>query len=77
MWILVATQMAICSSRQSDHNAGGPECDIIATNGVIHKIDDVINTRHIHRTPDSTSESTYKFLLAEQLLQDYSAIQSA
>lgn len=45
-------------------NAGITKCDIMATNGIIHEINDVINTRQMQRSPisriadDSDDESS-------------------
>lgn len=43
--------------RPKIQNAGVTKCDIIATNGIIHEINDVINTRHMQRTPITHAKS--------------------
>lgn len=49
-------------------NAGITKCDIMATNGIIHEVNDVINTRQMQRSPvsqiaeDSDDSSLYSSL---------------
>lgn len=45
-------------------NAGITKCDIMATNGIIHEVNDVINTRQMQRSPvsrigEDSDESNY------------------
>jgi len=42
--------------RPKIQNAGVTKCDIIATNGVIHEINDVINTKQTQRSPAQRNE---------------------
>lgn len=44
--------------RPKIQNAGVTKCDIIATNGVIHEINDVINPKQLQRTPIQRTESS-------------------
>lgn len=43
--------------RPKIQNAGVTKCDIIATNGIIHEINDVINTKQIQRSPNTRVDS--------------------
>lgn len=44
--------------RPKIQNAGVTKCDIIATNGIIHEINDVISTKQQRRTPGGTRVSS-------------------
>lgn len=63
--------------RPKIQNAGVTKCDIIATNGIIHEINDVINTRQTHRTSGGQIESKYYSLVPQQPFQKYSPLRSA
>lgn len=39
-------------------NAGVTKCDILATNGIIHEINDVINTKQMQRTPATRNDDS-------------------
>lgn len=43
--------------RPKIQNAGVTKCDIIAKNGIIHEINDVINPKQLQRTPERRTES--------------------
>lgn len=43
--------------RPKIQNAGVTKCDIIATNGIIHEINDLINTKNIQRSPATRTKS--------------------
>lgn len=42
--------------RPKIQNAGVTKCDIIATNGIIHEINDVISTKQLQRSPSHQDE---------------------
>lgn len=44
--------------RPKIQNAGVNKCDIIATNGIIHEINDVISTKQHHRTAGGSHVSS-------------------
>lgn len=44
--------------RPKIQNAGVTKCDIIAKNGVIHEINDVINPKQLQRTPIQRTDSS-------------------
>lgn len=62
--------------RPKIQNAGVTKCDIIAKNGIIHEINDVINTRQTHRAPGGQVDSKYYSLVPQQPFQNYSPLQS-
>lgn len=62
--------------RPKIQNAGVTKCDIIATNGIIHEINDVINTKQMQRTPvsrtsEDSDESPYYSSLPRRPFQDF------
>lgn len=66
--------------RPKIQNAGVTKCDIIATNGIIHEINDVINPKQLQRTPisrtqsdSSSNESPYLPIIPKRPFHDFFA----
>lgn len=64
--------------RPKIQNAGVTKCDIIAKNGIIHEINDVINPKQLQRTPisrtqsdSSSNESPYLPIIPKRPFHDF------